>query len=162
MVVASDHFDNGTFEEDDDRGAGDDDAVSFGSEENAYDSSDDEDDDEGTGEEEPEGNASVPQVEQENDDADGSSASDEKISGDQECRDGTMGRTVNNADARFSYTAEELRKMKLAHERSLSRQWGWRDQNDQPRQQNRITAHSSLRGPLARHSRPFAPPVLAR
>src|SRR6185312_7915635 len=77
-------------------------------------------------------------------------------------RDGTMGRTVNNADARFSYTAEELRKMKLAHERSLSRQWGWRDQNDLPCQQNRITARSGLRGPLARHSRPFAPPVLAR
>ena len=49
MAVASDHFDNGTFEEDDDRGAGDDDAVSLGSEENEYDSSDDEDDDEGTG-----------------------------------------------------------------------------------------------------------------
>ena len=63
MAVASDHFDNGTFEEDDDRGAGDDDAVSLGSEENEYNSSDDEDNDEGTGEEESEGNASVPQVE---------------------------------------------------------------------------------------------------
>ena len=26
-----------------------------------------------------------------------------------------MGRAVNNAEARFSYTAEELRMMKLAH-----------------------------------------------
>ena len=57
----------------------------------------------------------MPQVEQENDDGDGSSASDEKISGDEECMDGTMGRAVNNAEARFSYTAEELRMMKLAH-----------------------------------------------
>jgi len=47
----------------------------------------------------------VPQVEQENDDADGSSASDEEISGDEECRDGTMDRAVNNADARFRYCA---------------------------------------------------------
>jgi len=57
----------------------------------------------------------VPQVEQENDDGDGSSASDEKISGDEECMDGSMGRAINNGDARFSYIAEELRMLKLAH-----------------------------------------------
>ena len=34
MAVASDHFDNGTFEEEDDRGAGEDDDVSLGSEDN--------------------------------------------------------------------------------------------------------------------------------
>ena len=115
MVVACDHFDNGTFEEEDERGAGEDDDVSLGSEDNEYDSSDDEDDDEGTGEEEPEGNARAPQAEQENDDGDGSSPSHEEISGDEECRDGAMSRAVNNAEARFSYTAEELRMMKLAH-----------------------------------------------
>ena len=60
MAVACDHFDNGTFEEEDDRGAGEDDDVSLGSEDNEYDSSDDEDDNEGTGEEEPEGNARAP------------------------------------------------------------------------------------------------------
>ena len=60
MAVASDHFDNGTFEEKDDRGAGEDDDVSLGSVDNEYDSSDDDDDDEGTGKEESEGNASVP------------------------------------------------------------------------------------------------------
>ena len=49
MAVACDHFDSGTFEEEDERGAGEDDDVSLGSEDNEYDSSDDEDDDEGTG-----------------------------------------------------------------------------------------------------------------
>ena len=97
MAVASDHFDNGTFEEEDDRGVGEDDDISLGSEDNEYNSTDEDDDDEGTGEEEPEGNASVPQVEQENDDDDGSSPSHEEISGDEECRDGAMGRAVNNA-----------------------------------------------------------------
>ena len=63
MTVASDHFDNGTFEEEDDRGAGEDDGVSLGSEDNEYDSSDDDDDEKGTGEEEPEGNAMSPQAE---------------------------------------------------------------------------------------------------
>ena len=115
MAVACDHFDSGTFEEEDERGAGEDDDVSLGSEDNEYNSSDDEDDDEATGEEEPEGNARAPQAEQENDDGDGSSPSHEEISGDEECRDGAMGRAVNNAEARFSYTAEELRMMKLAH-----------------------------------------------
>jgi len=91
MAVACDHFDNGTFEEEDERGAGEDDDVSLGSEDNEYDSSDDEDDDEGTGEEEPEGNARAPQAEQEIDDGDGSSPSHEEISGDEECRDGAMG-----------------------------------------------------------------------
>ena len=98
MAVASDHFDNGTFEEKDDRGAGEDDGISLDSEDNEYDSTDDDDDDEDTGEEEPKGNASVPQAEQENDDGNGSSASDEEISGDEECRDGVMGRAVNNAE----------------------------------------------------------------
>ena len=99
MAVACDHFDSGTFEEEDERGAGEDDDVSLGSEDNEYDSSDDEDDDEATGEEEPEGNARAPQAEQENDDGDGSSPSHEEISGDEECRDGAMGRAVNNAEA---------------------------------------------------------------
>ena len=115
MVVASDHFDNGTFQEEDDRGAGDDDEIFLGSEDNEYYSSDEDDDDEDTGEEEPEGNARVPQVEQENDDGDGSNASDEEIGGDEECMDGSMGRAINNTDERFSYTTEELRMLKLAH-----------------------------------------------
>ena len=29
--------------------------------------------------------------------------------------DGSMGRAINNTDERFSYTAEELRMMKLTH-----------------------------------------------
>ena len=98
----------------DDREARDDD-ISLGSEDNKYDSSDDDDDDEDTGEEGPEGNAGVPQVKQENDDGDGSNATDEEISGDKECRDGSMGQAISNADERFSYTAEELRMLKLAH-----------------------------------------------
>ena len=49
MAVASDHFDNGTFEEEDDRGAREDDDVSLGLEDNEYDSSDDEDDVEAIG-----------------------------------------------------------------------------------------------------------------
>ena len=43
MAVACDHFDSGTFEEEDEIGAGEDDDVSLGSEDNEYDSSDDED-----------------------------------------------------------------------------------------------------------------------
>ena len=39
MAVASDHFNNGTFKEEDDRGAGEDDDVFLGSEDNDYDSS---------------------------------------------------------------------------------------------------------------------------
>jgi len=113
MAIASDHFDNGTFEEED-GDARDDDDIYLGSEDNEYDSNDD-DDDEDTGEEGPEGNAGVPQVKQENDDGDGSNATDEEISGDKECRDGLMGRAISNADERFSYTAEELHMLKLAH-----------------------------------------------
>ena len=97
------------------QGAGEDDDIFLGSEDNEFDSSDDDDDDEDTGEEEPEGNARVPQVEQENDDGDGSNASDEKKSGNEEYRDRSMGRAVNNANERFSYTTEELRMLKLDH-----------------------------------------------
>ena len=60
MAVANDYFDNGTFEEDDERGGGEDDDISWGSEDNEDNSSDEDGDDEGTGEEEREDNASVP------------------------------------------------------------------------------------------------------
>lgn len=63
-AVASDDFDDGTFEEEEAAEAEhEDDDISLGSEDNDYDSSDDEDDDEETGEEEPQGNVVGAQVE---------------------------------------------------------------------------------------------------
>ena len=87
----------------------------LGSEDSEYDSSDEDDDDEDNGEEEREGNCVEAQVEQENDAGDGANAIDEQRGGDEESRDGSMGTVVNNDGQRFSYTAEELHMLKLAH-----------------------------------------------
>ena len=116
MTVASDHLGPDTFEaQEDTDAADDDDDISLGSEDSEYNSSDQDDDDEDTGEEEREGNVVEAQVEQENDAGDGANTIDEERGGDDESRDGSMGTAVNNDDQRFSYTAEELRMLKLAH-----------------------------------------------
>lgn len=116
MAVAFDDFDDGTFEEEEAAEAEhEDDDISLGSEDNDYDSSDDKDDDEETGEEELQGNVVGAQVEQENNDGAGDEATNEEEHGDGECRDGSMGRAGNKDDARFCYTAKELRMLKLAH-----------------------------------------------
>jgi len=115
MTVASDHFGPDSFEAQDDMDAADDDDISLGSEDSEYDSSDEDDGGEDTGVEEREGNGVEAQVEQENDAGDGANTIDEERGGDDESRDGPMGTAVNNADQRFSYTAEELHMLKLAH-----------------------------------------------
>jgi len=115
MAVASDHLGPDTFEAQDDTGATDDDDIFLGSEDSEYNSSDEDDDDEDNGEEEREGNGVEAQVEQENDAGDGGNAIDEERGGDEESRDGSMGTADNNDDQRFSYTAEELHMLKLAH-----------------------------------------------
>ena len=91
------------------------DDISLGSEDSEYDSSEEGDDDEDTGEEEREDNGVEAQVEQKNDAVDGGNAIDEERGGDEESRDGSMGTADNNDDQRFSYIAEELRMLKLAH-----------------------------------------------
>ncbi|RLM79984.1 hypothetical protein C2845_PM12G12390 [Panicum miliaceum] len=94
MAVASDDFEDCTFEEED--VAMDDDDVSLGSEENEYDIGTDFDD-EHNEEEAAEEDGLEENVEEE------------------ELREGSIPSYGNRDDGRFSYTAEELRLLKQAH-----------------------------------------------
>ena len=113
-AIASDHFEDGAFEDEDVDGA-DDDNISLGSEDNEYDNSDDDDDDEEIEEEELECNDVGTRVEQQNDDGDGDETTDEGRGTDEDCRHGSMRTAGGNDDARFCYTTEELHMLKLAH-----------------------------------------------
>ncbi|RLN03246.1 hypothetical protein C2845_PM13G10090 [Panicum miliaceum] len=113
-AVASDDFDDGTFEEEE--ADMDEDDISLGSKGNEYDCSD-----EGesynvsdTKEEELHDNVVGGQVEVDVNlvqQGDGHEQNEEE----EECNDGSMPSSGNHEDGRFSYTAEEIRMLKQAH-----------------------------------------------
>ncbi|RLN05101.1 hypothetical protein C2845_PM13G10180 [Panicum miliaceum] len=113
-MVASDDFDDGTFEEEE--ADMDEDDISLGFEENEYDCSDEgeSDNDSDTEEEELYDNVVGGQVEVDVNfvqEGDGYEQNDEE----EECNDGSMSHSGNHEDGRFSYTTEEIRMLKQAH-----------------------------------------------